>query len=713
MHVQEDMRAKSVLSTALLSTDSSDTDLRLLLHILYHSDLRTRKDVLTVIRVRDHPNRNHFLAHQVATLHRHDLYPTTHLPSAVKLDDVYLLLETIIHPSDVLVGLFSMFIRNLPLPKWSDWRAMERQARATSALKEFWATQTINSPSTINYRAVLGTAEEREDHWHPTIPLRPNLQHEIHDILRKWRGRLAGRVLYPKSSKKSMGVESSMNLCQIAGWDYRKCSTLDLERWYRDTGEMSEGPVEMRQAWFFNDLKPRTYFANGATTYRHSRYIQPIFNSLLDAIPNTHRIRRFRMKRLRIRREDIVIVYDYTSFTSRMSEQRHFIQELAEFCRGVIVVLVDSYSGPVEMDLGDLLDDYNRYCNTEAEFRIRQDILEFTELEDIVYRHQCAGFLGVLGNLASCTALHGIHLALITNGFGTSSCVGDDALGVMEIGKPGELEVGEIQPLGSVPDVVDAISVLGEIQREKTKLMEFEDRKLESTRWQYLKRCLDRMEEELILGNIVVVPTFGMIYSSLTAKETTRRLNTDLSIDEIRDRFASQAFSCVRSLYHLRSTLREWELMSIFDYLRQCYVDLELPKSGWVFYERGYRYVETCRSVTLLPPMPTRGVEMSYIQQDPIMLLAQRAPEGEVEVPSFTFDLVDNDSSMLIVGSKFRSTGSQKWAYAERMEYVTKSEVLFKTSDPEDFLRIFLDRGSRQVYEYEVVRDLPSWFDIL
>ncbi|KAK2771426.1 hypothetical protein FQN53_005075 [Emmonsiellopsis sp. PD_33] len=48
-------------------------------------------------------------------------------------------------------------------------------------------------------------------------------------------------------------------------------------------------------------------------------------------------------------------IYDLTSFTSSLHEQRHFVDRLAEYCHGNVVKVVDAWSGVIDNDLRDLI----------------------------------------------------------------------------------------------------------------------------------------------------------------------------------------------------------------------------------------------------------------------------------------------------------------------------------------------------------------------
>jgi len=87
-----------------------------------------------------------------------------------------------------------------------------------------------------------------------------------------------------------------------------KSTGASFEVEYRDRGAISlteverlryferqdvDGPIEVRKAWRYNDLKPRVYYARGGVTHTVSRYVQPIMNVFIDSLPEVHRHNRF------------------------------------------------------------------------------------------------------------------------------------------------------------------------------------------------------------------------------------------------------------------------------------------------------------------------------------------------------------------------------------------------------------------------------------
>jgi hypothetical protein len=204
----------------------------------------------------------------------------------------------------------------------------------------------------------------------------------------------------------------------------------DLERLYAETGCKIGGPVEVRSAWKYNDLKPRVYFARGGTVHHASKYTQQIFNVILDCFPEVDKTERFLEPCSGIDDDETSVIYDYESFTSSLEEIKNFIGQLAMFFGDTEVTVIDSQRGPVQITVGEILLDYNAKCNEYAEFdasRLTSDP-EFRSLF-----HTC-GMLGVPGNISSCTLLHGILIRYVV-GYGKGRSVGDDGKVYVVLGK--------------------------------------------------------------------------------------------------------------------------------------------------------------------------------------------------------------------------------------------------------------------------------------
>lgn len=203
-------------------------------------------------------------------------------------------------------------------------------------------------------------------------------------------------------------------------------TTLDLLRWYYISGDQILGPIEMRLAWFYNDLKPRIYYCLGGTDFWHGTFIQDLANMFCEILPSTNPFSRFSVSRVGdLSYDDLLITYDYSSFTTSLAELRYFLHWLARVCGDVTVQVLDVRHGVQTHKLSDILDEYNAAVNIDQIFSVER----FSEGEaSYELRQGRSGSLGVKGNIVFSTTLHGLALADITGTPDDDCCVGDDAL---------------------------------------------------------------------------------------------------------------------------------------------------------------------------------------------------------------------------------------------------------------------------------------------
>lgn len=300
------------------------------------------------------------------------------------------------------------------------------------------ALQYTGQAQILDYRALFGIGR---------VNLHPNLSAEMpYRLVRLFQAGIRGiksrfshyrvePLLPAYNTRKNVGYATTIRYFQCVNGgdylpsrvDYSTTTTLSLLRLYFNTGEKISGPLEVREAWFFNDLKPRVYYCLGGDAFWAGLYIQDIANILIKILPSTHPHTRFDVTRIRnVSPHEILITYDYSCFTSSLGELKHFLFWLAEELRGVPVSALDLREGLRSVDLGVLLHEYNDLVNNHQMFSVERF---FPAMDGVtVYRQGRNGSLGVKGNIALSTTLHGISLAAVTGSPDDDCCVGDDAL---------------------------------------------------------------------------------------------------------------------------------------------------------------------------------------------------------------------------------------------------------------------------------------------
>lgn len=387
-------------------------------------------------------------------------------------------------------SILSTCIRMVP---YQDYSSAEQELQL-GINKEIAAAVNVYHPIALDYSPILSRdVTDRRSRMDTTLPLDSDVHLRIHNSLQNAGFLLSKTLLMPRLSKKTPGKVVQRNAKLIEDLDVVKYE--DLERIYFRTGIRIGGPTECRTAWKYNDLKPRVYYAQGSSAFHASKFIQAIFNKLVDSLPNTDRFLRFAPETMDQVAGDTVFIYDYSSFTSSLHEIRNFTASLAEFYRHTFISILDTREGVSRISLGSLLDAYNKECNIDPEF----DPSEIFAIEELILRHNC-GMLGVPGNISSCTLLHGIHLAIVVGSLLRNKVVGDDAIGRFLPGKDNYEETTlhmELENLGLV--AVDKM----EFWEDKGDDLDDNDG------WHYVKRPIYRAGPRMVFGYMVDFPSIA------------------------------------------------------------------------------------------------------------------------------------------------------------------------------------------------------------
>jgi len=421
-----------------------------------------------------------------------------------------------------------------------------------SFIKEMRVMESVRRITTINYNPYFGAYDEQ---IHPMIAANPAIAKYIHQGIDKWIATAKKRVLFPSISSKTVSKATS-NLVRSLYPDYVPfgkggITPIDLERIYHNEGYMVGGPCEMRQKWYPSNLQPRTYYAMGGDAFHTSKYLADLFVELCDILPATNRLFRVDPSRIAVRSPSgNVAYYDLASFTSNLHEHSEFMHRLASYCSGHMVQLLDSKSGIVTVDLGELVHVYTVQNLEKPEYTIPAKYGDSSQ----VHHHNVAGFLGVYGNIATATFLHGIVMAMLHTELDENNVAGDDGLDVTE----------------DVDYTLEVVGLLGEVHDEKT----FRDSEGCCI---HLKRPVARIGERLHHGTLVVWPSLEQGQEVVDARypyirEYTRR--------EKKDAVAGSVTALLRSLVYL--DLEEEELDLVDTFVKHVYDAYSLPLEGCV-----------------------------------------------------------------------------------------------------------------------------------
>jgi hypothetical protein len=196
------------------------------------------------------------------------------------------------------------------------------------------------------------------------------------------------------------------------------------------------------------------------------------------------------------------LFYDLSSFTSNCAAQREFLAYLSRFVDGLPFKIQDSRFGEEDVDFGEVVRTYAD-CNIQPEY----------STGDLEHRgiHGTAGFLGVYGNIATCTFLHGAFLLQLSSPK-KCGCAGDDAVLV---------SVYEDSTIWA------CVSLIGIIAKEKTFSTQDPD-------VVYLKRrtWIDEPFCRLVSSSYVQLPSFLFLVSP---HDRRRWRESSLSEQELRE----------------------------------------------------------------------------------------------------------------------------------------------------------------------------------
>lgn len=544
-----------------------------LLLVIPHLPLRVRKELLKIARTQSSTRHNSFLLKQTETLQKYSLArklyfvdKDPYLP-VFPLQTLIYKLSDACHHNPAFSAILSVLVRSAPIYLLNT--VLIDQNRIESFEKELQAAIGPDRPQVLDYSLFFAASPDFDRSLSIYLPPAPLRNRNIWDRFQFWKQEWTRSppTLYPQ-------LTSFKNLSRITVARYHQfhrrpdglsdglydVNPIDLEKTYRDFGVEIEGPCELRQAWKYNDLTPRTYFALGGTTFFASKYIREIANQLCNLFDPTGFKSRFSISRIPVTTKGIVYTYDYSSFTSNFTELKYFLRELMEYMGDIDVPVIDSRIGPTSISFSSLMDNYINCTTHRPEFTINRYL---NECYDSMI-HQKAGMLGVYGNIAFSTALHGLHACQLCGDLGECNCVGDDVLGE-----------------GPIDDeFYDAVSSIGSINPSKVKTWDYrppeEEDGLDDRRWPYTKRPLERFGNRILLETAYFLPIFGAIIPLIdNARDITSEQITESHVRLL----SVQACSLVRQLH--ATSLEDYDqYFLIVRYMRMLYLLTQVPSKG-------------------------------------------------------------------------------------------------------------------------------------
>jgi len=432
---------------------------------------------------------------------------------------------------------------------------------------------------------------------------------------------------------------------------------------------------------------------------------------LVDLFPVSHKRMRFSLPNPIFQGGEQVTaaIYDYSSFTSSLTEIYRFTQALSSFFSDTMVEVLDTHFGWHTTSLGNILNDYNQECNINN----LVDIGPIMDLPTWLHLYHQAGLLGVPGNITGCTLLHALHLSSVVGSLYLCRCVGDDAFVLL-----GLSETSQVQWL----DFVNRISKLGDIAVEKMETwdLHFPDEPILqlSDTWHYVKRPMGPFGHSIITGEMVITPSLELL---IGLKDDYHHPSISLKHDFDRVRSLLSQFHRTLSSIKRREiplSYQGWEILaqmkkSILAIMRahdRGSLDKRFKKSAshpTVRYKWHAKYYE------VVGQMPVADLPEEFECGSFLDLYYPLADEYiTMEVPHL-WDGRDEPPMVDSVGFCFVSRTTplhkvlMKLGILERRD-LTRTICLHREHD-RGVLDLYLAGMYTAVFEFEVLRSLPVW----
>lgn len=462
----------------------------------------------------------------------------------------------------------------------------------------------------------------------------------------------------------------------------------DVIQLFIKTGVWCNGSCEIKQKWYPSGLAPRTYFAQGGDAIRVSCYLRNFFNDFTDSFIPTERRARVDGNRLFTPVGGFFLIYDLTSFSSNFHEQISFLTSMSSFFRGTCVNLISEQLSPIPNDLGDLIEEYCETINTRPTYTFSEDTKQLG-LDALLFTHNVAGFLGVPGNLSTCTLAHGISVGITTQEEDRQSCAGDDG----NVGLNSGVEEQE-----EVMKTIDSLGIFKEEKMSTTK---------ETGRGSYLKRPFKQVGERGIMTERVDYPLLGAANCMTLNDPRFPELSEDRK--KLRVSLAASCAKLFRDLYQTSGgKYRKGYIEFIISFIKEIYAKGQLPTSGMVrkMYGSDSDKIACAIEAAVVFPISER-----YLTRDPDVVLAEEFLPWVVDVPVWTEDpIVFHEGEEWKVGDSKVGKGSFVLNKLVALGYVERSETERVTLIGEDarkhFRRFFRDDYMEQEYEYTAILPL-------
>jgi len=622
-----------------------------MLSVIPHLTHPTRKKLMTVCRARCYPQ-------PFTVLHSQTWGAISNFISGSP--ERNLILKAVLE-SPMLSGFFLSALLSAP------YTALDVQNIKNELMwKEVSVMESTPRLPQIDWMSILTYCGPLHTDLNPS----PTTNRRVRIALRSWMLKCQRTILYPSMGNKAVSFdtrfkfENALNHSIVQDIDVTSSM---VEHFYSRSGIKLRGCCEMKQKWYPTQASPRTYYAQGGEAYHTSKFLRDAINWLCDAFWPTNRFTRVSPSGIPVNLDDTdVFIYDLTSFTSLFHEHASFIQFLSQLTEEVDVTVFDSWHGPLTVSLGSLFNEYLQANVLQPSYSTR-----IHQLVDLELHHSIAGFLGVFGNLMTCTFPHGICLSTVQDNPDECWCAGDDA--------------GTKEPLESSGRQTMTMSkLLGSVSIEKTF-------RISEPGAIALKRPIDVQGGLIYQHPSIIWPVFAIL-----CEQDPRFYdpNARKPLDRITGSIVSFLNSCQRV------PLSPSDIEFAYSFFVKFYHRYRLPLSGWYPPLTGHHPWSTTIA----------RMDKACFGKDPLHVLIDSF--YGTEYVSGLLDDIPWDACLPALGERFVCNSAQHLAYLVKLGYLSRELITCIYPGAEGLSRAKLDVDHppthRLVYEFSVVESVPD-----
>lgn len=665
-----------------------------LLRIIHHLPFTWRKWILNICRIQEHPlvNQNllpHSIQPQIVTFQLENSQSRTIEPA-----DIISLIENFLD-TPLSLCILSYFVRAESTAYPNEFQ----EQRDIRIQKELGAAVQFDSKISMEQaKSYLWFNMNKDDH---TSFVHGMFTRGLRRLRTEFSRHHATLLLPYANDRKNVGYTTQHLYRVIKGtsssseWD-ASVTTGDLLRLYAETGAVVGGPMEVRVKWGFNDLQARVYYSLGGHGYFNALYIKPICNKICEILPSTNPFSRFDITRIHtITPEEIVVTYDYSAFTTSLSELKYFLYYLAGELEGIQIDVLDVFLGVTSIDLGEYIRSYNQAVNELQEVQVNR---LFHGVDDYI-RQGRSGSLGTQGNIVFSTTLHGLHLGEFSRTPFEDSCVGDDALVAI---------MANLLPL-----FIAHINVLGTIHPEKfTSLVRGETAlKQNEQAFKYLKRPITvDMSGEIRTG---LLDAFPDLFTAIGYETDSFRDSQNLTLEDRRKGLVTQwsRFLVIHQNDPVRlSYALEDHLYLLLELIGVCYDVLGIPREGCIPSHKLGR--GDWKEVAHMYAPPCDDLDVFTVNW--MDLLYQRYADDDIVVPFSTESVVGPEPDCLVTLKSRCSAGHPLVSIMRLLQRCTVRNVLVNTKFTQEIKEREMDRifkGKGHTLAEVEFNNVPHWFE--